>query len=71
VRRGEVRLQKIDSSENIADIFTKNLQATKFVYLSNKMISKIDVATGVRRDILPREPSRAARDSPLKERCDG
>lgn len=41
VRLGEVRLLKIDTSENAADVFTKSLPATKFFYLSNKLMSSV------------------------------
>jgi hypothetical protein len=47
VRLGEVRLLKIDTSENAADVFTKSLPATKFLHLSNKLMSPVSKSESV------------------------
>ena len=37
VQKGAIRLQYIPTDEQIADIFTKLLSATKFVYFRDKL----------------------------------
>ena len=37
VQKGAIRLQYIPTDEQIADVFTKPLSATKFVYFRDKL----------------------------------